>query len=131
VLFLLAWGAVIFVAAPDLGLGPWFWSWVVLIPWLEVYLYLAERRLRRDGADDWKPVRPTRDTILAGAATAPVITAIMLVEDAGLGEALLTGLLCGCIVFLIAGTFAWMSRRAADGGESGETREAAGRRLQE
>jgi hypothetical protein len=129
VLFLVSWGALVFFAAPDLGLGPWFWSWVVLIPWLEVYLYLAERRLRRDGADDWKPMRPTRDATLAGVATAPVITAIMLIEDASRrgppdGPPMRVHRLPH------AGTFAWMSRSSANASESGQTSEAAGRRHQ-
>jgi hypothetical protein len=119
-LFFVLWAALIFVAAPDLGLGPWFWWWVVMWPWLEVYIYLAERRLRRDGGgSSWKPIRPLRDTVVAGLATAPVIAVIALFEGLGVGEALLTGFLCGCIVFLIAGAFTGMSHRAGDAGESG------------
>jgi hypothetical protein len=119
VAFLVLWGALIFVAAPDLGLGPWFWWWAVMWPWLEVYVYLAERRLHRDGAANWTPARPLRDSVLAGVITAPVIAVITSLQGFDVGEALLTGCLCGFIVFAIAGAFTWMSRRARDPGSPG------------
>jgi hypothetical protein len=113
--FLVLWGAVIFVAAPDLGLGPWFWWWAVMWPGLEIYTYLAERRLHQGGgAESWKPSRPFRDSVLAGLATVPVIVVITVVQGFEVGEALLTGLLCGCIVFVLGATFIWLWRRAND-----------------
>ena len=110
--FLIGWGALVFVAVPDFRLGPWFSLWVLMWPWLEVFSLLAEARLDREGADNWKPVRPLRDCGAAGLATAPLITMLMLLNDTPLGDAAATGLACGVIVFVIAGTFAWLERRA-------------------
>ena len=116
--FLVLWGALIFVAAPDLGLGPWFWPWVVLWPWLEVYIYLAERRLHKDGgAEGWKPMRPLRDSVPAGLATVLLTAAITILQGFAVGEALLTGLLCGFFIFGLSATLIWLWRRANDAQE--------------
>jgi hypothetical protein len=111
--FLLLWGALIYVAAPELELGPWFWWWVVFCPWMEVHVLLAEGQLLRSGGAGWKPARPLRDSLLAGPLTAAVIAVITSLQGARLGEALLTGLLCAGVVLALAGAFVWMSRRAA------------------
>ena len=45
----IAWAALVLIVVPELGLGPAFWLWVVMWPWIEVVAFLGERRLRRDG----------------------------------------------------------------------------------
>jgi hypothetical protein len=97
--FALAWGALVFAAAPDLGVGPWFWWWVVMWLWAEVNASLVGHRFRRDGGENWKRVRPIHDAALWGAVTAGVLVIIFLLEGSSAAEALLTGALCGFIVF--------------------------------
>jgi len=115
VTFAVSWGLLVFLIPPELGLGPWFWWWAVVWPWLEVHLYLGERHLRRGGGEAWKPARPLRDSALAGVATAGAIVVITLLQDATLSEALATAAACGAIVFTITGTFTWLSLRAQQG----------------
>lgn len=106
------WVALTFFLIPS-SLGPWFWSWLVMWPWIELQTVLAERALQRDGAATWRRARILQDSATAGAAIWPVITAILLVDRAPLGEAVLTGALCACVVFGMTATFAWL-RRSAD-----------------
>jgi len=110
--FFLVWGALFWILDPDLGLGPWFWWWVVVIPCIEVGAFLAERQLGRDAGAGWKPIRPARDSAVAGILTVPLVTGPLLLADFGPGEALVTGFLCGIIFFAIARTFLWMTERA-------------------
>jgi hypothetical protein len=72
---------------------------------------LGERRLRRDGAQMWKPSRPLRDSASVGLATAPCIVVIALLQDIPVGEATATGATCGVIGFAGTGTFALLTRR--------------------
>jgi len=108
----IAGGTLLLPAVAALGLGPWFWFWAFMSTWLEAYVYLAERSLRHDGIEIWTPTRPLRDAMLAGVATAPLIFALALLDGAGIGEAVAAGVACGFVVFAIAGTFMWLSRRA-------------------
>jgi hypothetical protein len=96
-----------------------FGAMAMSVAFLELYVYLAERRVNRHGGAGWKPVRPLRDAVLAGLITVPVIAIITSLQGFDADEALLTGLLCGCIVFAIAGAFTWMSRKARDTGRPG------------
>jgi hypothetical protein len=109
------WVALTFLLVPK-SLGPWFWWWLVMWPWMEVYVLLAERALQRDGPETWREARLVRDSAVAGAVTAPIIAAIMLADDGGVAEAVITGVLCGFIVFGIAATFTWLRRSAAESG---------------
>jgi hypothetical protein len=106
------WVALTFFLVPK-SLGPWFWWWLVMWPWMEVYVFLAERALERDGAESWREARLVRDSAVAGAVTAPIIVAIMLADDAAVAEAVIAGVLCGFVVFGIAATFTWLRRSAA------------------
>lgn len=106
--FAAGWGAAVLLFAPDLGVGPWFWWWVVMWPWIEVLALLAERRFRKDGgAETWRRARPVRDTATAGLVTVPLVTAIMLLQGSSVGAALATGVGCGVIVFLVTGAITW------------------------
>lgn len=101
-LFALPWGALVLVAVPDLGFGPWFWFWVFLWPWTELVLLAVERQLARRGAATWpaaKAARPLRDAAVAGACTVPLCFAIFLLQDDGAAEAALAAAGCGAIVF--------------------------------
>jgi hypothetical protein len=110
VAFAAAWGALTFFVVPR-GLGPWFWWSLVIWPWVEVSAYLAERAYRRNGADSWPRKRPVRDAALAGLATVTLIVAIAFVGGFGVGEALVTGAICGAVVFAIAVTFDGLRKR--------------------
>ncbi len=103
------WVALTFFVVPE-SLGPWFWWWLVMWPWLEVNMFLAERAFQRDGAESWRKERLVRDSAVAGAVTAPIIVLIMLADDAAVAEAVITGVLCGFIVFGITVTFTWLGR---------------------
>jgi hypothetical protein len=108
--FGIPWAALLHVVVPA-ELGPWFWWWAVIWPWLEVFGYLAERRLERDGPDAWKPIQPRRDSALAGALTAPLTLGIMLVQGVPVAEAVPTSAACGVIVFAISSAIIWSMRR--------------------
>ncbi len=117
--FAIAWATLVFVAVPELGLGPAFWFWVVIWPWAEVLAFLGERRLHRDGgAHTWQPARPLRDSAFAGLATAPCILVITLLQDFDVGEAVATAIACAVGVFGVSGILAWLMRRGqATGGK--------------
>jgi len=112
--FIVPWGALTFFLVPE-SFGPWFSWWLVMWPALEVYAFLAEQALQHDEAQSWSKTRPVRDSALAGAATSPVIFFILTVTgDASVGEAILTGVLCGFIVFGITAASESLRRSAAD-----------------
>jgi hypothetical protein len=111
--FGLPWTALTFFAVPE-SLGPWFWFWLVMWPWMEVCVLLAERALQRDGVESWPEARLVRDSAVAGAVTGPIICAVALVDGAALAEALATGAICAGIVFGIAAAFTWLRRSAAE-----------------
>lgn len=115
----IAWAALVLIVVPELGLGPAFWLWVVMWPWIEVVAFLGERRLRRDGgAHTWQPARPLRDSAFAGLATAPCIFAITLLQDFDVREAVATAIACAVCVFGVSGMLAWLMRRGqATGGK--------------
>lgn len=108
---LLPWCVLVFIVAP-VGLGPWFWLWLLLWPWLELTVYLATRHFRRHGVEGFKRVRPLRDAALGGVATATLIGAIMLADEASFSAAVATGAASGVIGFLVVLTFTWSARRA-------------------
>jgi hypothetical protein len=110
--FGLPWAALTFFVVPE-SLGPWFWFWIVIWPWMEVYTYLGERTLRRVGVESWPKARPVRDSAVAGAVTGPIFFAITLADGTAAGEALATGAAGGVIVFAISAAFAWLRRGAA------------------
>ena len=119
VAFIVGWGAVVLLFAPDLGVGPWFWWWVVMWPWLEVLALLAERRFQQDGgAEAWRRARPVRDTATAGLVTVPLVAAIMLLQGSSAGAALATGVGCGVTVFLITGAITWSMHPSRAANES-------------
>ena len=112
--FACVWGAIVILFRPDLGVGEWFWWWVVIWPWIEVFLFLAERRFQRDGGvETWKPAHPIRDGAFAGGVTAPLVTGVMLLQDYSVGEAVATGAVCGVILFLFGVGFTWWAVRDA------------------
>ena len=47
VAFGVLWGVLVILAGTAVGLGPWFLVWLWVGPWLEVFAFLAERRLKR------------------------------------------------------------------------------------
>jgi hypothetical protein len=99
-----AWGAVTFLLlAPVIGgLGPWFWWWVVMWPWLEVSGFLTRRELARKPEQEWRARRPARDSAVAGAAVAPFIAGLTLLDGDGVGTAVAGGVASGAIVFAIS-----------------------------
>lgn len=108
--FLIVWGALTALAVPD-DLGGFFWLWLVTWPWSEVLVYLGRRRLKKDGAAAWKPIKPLRDAALAGVAVIPMIVIVLLLADqTGAVETILTSLGCGVAVFLISLAIARPSR---------------------
>jgi hypothetical protein len=111
-LFLVPWALLVVEALPDLGLGAGFWSLVVLWPWLEVWVALGERDLRRRGRESWKPIRPRRDALLTGLAILPTVTAIGLLSGASLGEAVLAGVACAVLMSILVAALIWLFSRA-------------------
>lgn len=116
VVFVVAWGAVVFGGAAALspGVGPWFLWWLVMWPWTEVTYLLAARRNASSGgnaAQRWSPERPVRDAAVAGLVTAPFIAAITLADHNSATTAVLTAISCGLIVFVIAASAARVARR--------------------
>lgn len=109
----LAWMGVISYGLPEFGLGEWFLLWAVLWPYLELHFFLAERDLRRRGAESWPAPRPLRDSAIAGIAVVPLIgVPAALLWDVSVDEAVLAGVLCGLVVFGLARLSAWSHRRA-------------------
>lgn len=95
-----AWAVLISLIAsvgPDLGFGSWIW--VALIPGIEIWIGILSRRINLDGTAGWKPIRPLRDAAIAGASTAPAITAILLVAGEGLPTSALGGLALAVFAF--------------------------------
>jgi hypothetical protein len=109
--FALLWGALVFVAVPE-SLGGLFALWLILWPWGEVLMALADRDLRTNGPDGWRRRRPVRDSGLAGLVAAALITAIGLADGFSVGEAILTGGIAGAFAVLFLGTLAWLLRHA-------------------
>jgi hypothetical protein len=103
--------ALLFIVEPDLGVGFWFWLLLLFWPWSELYIWLAERDLQR-GGHDWRRSQAGRGAFLAVLATVVCITALALLENATLWEALLAGATCGVIVFAVGAATEFLSRCA-------------------
>ena len=119
--FAVAWVTPLLLAAPDLGLGPWFWALVTLWPCLEVQHFLGERDLVRHGVDDWTSFRPIWHPAWVALAFTAVLVVIFAFQGVPLAEAVWTGVGCGWIVFAIGATFAWLLKGVvpADDGPRG------------
>ena len=106
------WAAVVLYAESELELGTFFWLMVLVWPWLELLMLLAERDLRRNGVDSWLKQRPLRDSLFVGAATVVLITAITLLQGFALAEAVVTGALCGLAMLAMSGGCWWLVKRS-------------------
>ena len=90
------------VVLADSGLGAGFRVWAVVVPWAELYRFLARRDLSRRGGAGWSHGRPLRDSARAAALAAPLILVILLLAGAGSREAVITALAAALLLFLIA-----------------------------
>jgi hypothetical protein len=106
--FGLIWAGLLLLV-PDPGLGVGFWFWVAMAPWLEVWRQLIARSLQRDRGASWTPVRPWRDSALAGLAIVPLMVFFLLLDGMSAGEAVAWGAGCGAMVFVMcrAGMLLW------------------------
>jgi hypothetical protein len=67
---LAVWGAFVTFVLPKPHLGAAFWGWLICMPGGEAAVFVADRRVRRDGFRGWAPARPLRDITLLSLALA-------------------------------------------------------------
>lgn len=110
--FAVAWAAALSFAVTEVELGPGFWLWLFMWPYVEGYRYLAERCLLRDGgAASWQPSRPLRDAAIAGLATGLCILVPTLVAGWRVGEAVATAAACAAMIYVLCVTLEWLDTR--------------------
>lgn len=107
------WGALVLFAIPEAGLGPWFWFWVIMWPWLEVFAWRVEREIESGAAADWPRYRGLRDIAVFCLAFVPIATAAVLLLGDPLWMALAVGAAAGVGGFVAAALVVTLMRRAA------------------
>jgi hypothetical protein len=107
------WGGVVIFAIPEAGLGIWFWLWVALWPWLEVFMWCVERGIRRGEAEEWPRVRGLRDAAGLGLAFLLIAMTVVLLEGDPLWMAAAVGIAAGGAGFAATAVVMVLMRRAA------------------
>ena len=114
--FGVTWGALVLFALPEASLGPWFWFWVVMWPWLEVFVWCVERGIRRGEAEEWPRFRGLRDVAWLCLSFVPIAMAVVLLLGDPLWLAAAVGIAAGGAGFAVTAAVVVLMRRAAPPG---------------